>query len=270
MGIVVVFCLCHFFRLFLQLDSIFNPSIMGGRHYEYCRQRGLFASPFSVWILTSCNQLSLVVNSSINFVVYCFVGRSFRKTLFGLFARGGGGGGGGGVGGAATGIRSANWDCTLRGGGGGGGNSRGAATIANPTLEGSPPGNIVPFLGAAAANNVSMSTPCEARRHRVLAVTSSMDDRQSRSSLILRRESEEELDGDGTWRVSAGNGVSRCGSSVSSHRKPLYSLSSSSPSNPKRPQQQKGRQMFEQVWGERQSEMGGQRKVRDSTMLHIL
>jgi len=88
MGIVVVFCLCHFFRLFLQLDAVFHPSIMGTEHYDYCRNRGLFASPFSVWILTSCNQISLVVNSSINFVVYVFVGRSFRKTLCGILRRG--------------------------------------------------------------------------------------------------------------------------------------------------------------------------------------
>jgi hypothetical protein len=40
----------------------------------------------AVWILTSFNVFCLVLNSSINFVVYCMVGLSFRTTLISLFS----------------------------------------------------------------------------------------------------------------------------------------------------------------------------------------
>ncbi len=137
----------------LRQDSIFNPSIMGSRHYEYCSSRGLFASPFSVWILTSCNQLSLVVNSSINFVVYCFVGRSFRRTLFGLFRRQrtqrGGAAGGGGF--------SSHFNKTTRGRGGffGGGGGGGGGAAANVTLADSPPPSLRVALADASARSIS-------------------------------------------------------------------------------------------------------------------
>ena len=50
----------------------------------YCRDRGRFHSPYIVYILTCFNTLCLVLNSSINFVVYCMAGRSFRSTLVSL------------------------------------------------------------------------------------------------------------------------------------------------------------------------------------------
>ena len=53
----------------------------------YCHDRGRFHSPYAVYILTSFNNLCLVLNSSINFVVYCMAGRSFRRTLIDLLCR---------------------------------------------------------------------------------------------------------------------------------------------------------------------------------------
>ncbi|TRY73942.1 hypothetical protein TCAL_11824 [Tigriopus californicus] len=84
-GIVLVFLVCHVFRLVIQLDAVVHPSILGGRHNEYCLERGYFPSPVAVWILTSFNNFFLVFNSSINFVVYCLMGRSFRNTLVDMF-----------------------------------------------------------------------------------------------------------------------------------------------------------------------------------------
>lgn len=84
-GIVLVFFVCHVFRLVLQFDAVVHPSILGGQHFEYCMNRGRFPSPVAVWIMTSFNNVFLVLNSSINFVVYCLVGRSFRMTLIDLF-----------------------------------------------------------------------------------------------------------------------------------------------------------------------------------------
>ena len=60
---------------------------LGDAHAEYCTERGQLNSPFYVWILTSFNNFFLVLNSSINFVVYCFVGRRFRNTLISLFRK---------------------------------------------------------------------------------------------------------------------------------------------------------------------------------------
>ena len=70
--------------LFFQIDSIVHPSTNGSDHLQYCHDRGRFHSPFFVYILTSFNNLCLVMNSSINFVVYCMAGRSFRNTLIKL------------------------------------------------------------------------------------------------------------------------------------------------------------------------------------------
>merc|ERR1712156_167338 len=83
-GIVVVFLVCHIGRLVIQIDSIVHPSTMGSEHFLYCHNRGQLHSPYAVYILTSFNNLCLVLNSSINFVVYCMAGRSFRTTLLDL------------------------------------------------------------------------------------------------------------------------------------------------------------------------------------------
>ena len=86
-GIVVVFLVCHVFRLAIQVDVIVHPTAITGmgQHSRYCEEQGLFYTPFSVYILTCFNNFCLVLNSSINFVVYCMVGRRFRSTLVGLF-----------------------------------------------------------------------------------------------------------------------------------------------------------------------------------------
>ena len=60
---------------------------MGSEHFLYCHNRGQLHSPYAVYILTSFNNLCLVLNSSINFVVYCFAGRRFRNTLIGFFKK---------------------------------------------------------------------------------------------------------------------------------------------------------------------------------------
>ena len=61
--------------------------LLGDAHADYCTNRNQLNSPFYVWILTSFNNFFLVLNSSINFVVYCFVGRRFRNTLISFFKK---------------------------------------------------------------------------------------------------------------------------------------------------------------------------------------
>ena len=77
----MVFLFCHVFRLVVQLDSIIHPSNMNSLHNQFCLNQNRFSSPFAFWILTSFNNFLLVFNSSINFVVYCLVGRRFRAEL---------------------------------------------------------------------------------------------------------------------------------------------------------------------------------------------
>ena len=71
--------LLKFFSNILQLS--------GDAHADYCMAKNKLNSPFYVWILTSFNNFFLVFNSSINFVVYCFVGRRFRNTLVSFFKK---------------------------------------------------------------------------------------------------------------------------------------------------------------------------------------
>ena len=65
----------------MQFDSIVHPSQIGSEHFLYCHDRGRFHSPYAFYLLTSFNNLCLVLNSSINFVVYCMAGKRFRATL---------------------------------------------------------------------------------------------------------------------------------------------------------------------------------------------
>ena len=69
------------------MDTYSHFCLLGDAHADYCTNRNQLNSPFYVWILTSFNNFFLVMNSSINFVVYCFVGRRFRNTLISFFKK---------------------------------------------------------------------------------------------------------------------------------------------------------------------------------------
>nr|XP_040569928.1 FMRFamide receptor-like [Lepeophtheirus salmonis] len=86
-GIVVVFLVCQCIRLAIQIDAVIHPHIMNGDHFQYCYAKDRLFSPFIVYVLTCFNSFCLVLNSSINFIVYCVVGRSFRYTLFEMCSR---------------------------------------------------------------------------------------------------------------------------------------------------------------------------------------
>ena len=49
-GIVFVFFVCHAFRLVLQFDAVIHPSLLGGKHFDFCIHRlGRFPSPVVFW-----------------------------------------------------------------------------------------------------------------------------------------------------------------------------------------------------------------------------
>ena len=76
-GIVIVFCVCHSLRVFL---AFYYVSVV--ERTNQCIVKGEETShPFRLYIISALNHLMLMVNSSINFIIYCAVGSKFRKVL---------------------------------------------------------------------------------------------------------------------------------------------------------------------------------------------
>ena len=57
-------------------------------HFVYCESLGRLSVPFSFFMLLTSSDIFLVVNSSVNFVVYCCVGKEFRHEVWRMFTRG--------------------------------------------------------------------------------------------------------------------------------------------------------------------------------------
>ena len=77
-GIVIVFSSSHFLRLFLQCYHH-----IAANNYRECVNNGVKQKeiPYWLWPLTAINHTLLVLNSSINFLLYCWLGSSFRSSL---------------------------------------------------------------------------------------------------------------------------------------------------------------------------------------------
>ena len=75
---VVVFASCHFLRLFLQ--CYYHVAAKDNRQ---CINNGIVVNeiPQWLWPLTAINHTCLVLNSSINFLLYCWLGSRFRSSL---------------------------------------------------------------------------------------------------------------------------------------------------------------------------------------------
>ena len=86
-GIIIVFVLCNSLRLFINFyDFSVRYKIIG------CEQKGVGRYP-PLWVAcsVSVSNMLLMVNSSVNFLVYCVVGSKFRSILWqqlsGLFKK---------------------------------------------------------------------------------------------------------------------------------------------------------------------------------------
>lgn len=74
MGIVAVFFICNLPRIFLHM---YETSVMEkARECSRLRQRSF---PAWVWVMTSVSHLFLVINSSVNLLIYCLWNAQFRK-----------------------------------------------------------------------------------------------------------------------------------------------------------------------------------------------
>ena len=80
-GIIAVFLVCHMYRIAFWIYCLAVPSKIVIAHYDYCAQMGRYHIPVAIYFLSQLHHLFLVINSSINFVIYCIMGRQFRKQL---------------------------------------------------------------------------------------------------------------------------------------------------------------------------------------------
>lgn len=76
-GIVIVFVFCHSFRFFLAFYQVSTVE-----KTTSCIEKGKKAAhPSWLYVISALNHLMLMVNSSINFIIYCAVGSRFRQAL---------------------------------------------------------------------------------------------------------------------------------------------------------------------------------------------
>lgn len=85
--IVVIFIACHSYRLALKVYEFAHPENNTMEHFERCRKQGRFHIPVVFYVLVSIHHIFLVLNSSINFIIYCCVGKDFRSKVAKLFCK---------------------------------------------------------------------------------------------------------------------------------------------------------------------------------------
>jgi len=86
-SIVVIFIACHSYRLSLKVFEFAHPQSNTMEHFETCFKLGRYHVPASIYVLTNIHHVFLVLNSSINFIIYCCVGKEFRRKLVALFCK---------------------------------------------------------------------------------------------------------------------------------------------------------------------------------------
>ena len=67
--------------LIFQAYEVLHPSHTTAKNHYYCFMQGKFHVPVLLYGLISANNWLLVLNSSVNFIVYCLVENSFRAEL---------------------------------------------------------------------------------------------------------------------------------------------------------------------------------------------
>ena len=72
------------FRFSLKAYDVTHPSHSTAKHHSYCFMQGKFHVPWALYGLMSANNVLIVFNSSVNFVIYCLVEDSFRAELLSI------------------------------------------------------------------------------------------------------------------------------------------------------------------------------------------
>ena len=86
-SIVLIFVICHTYRLSLRLYELAHPQNNTLDHFRYCRKAGLHHIPVAFYVLLNFHHLFLVINSSVNCIIYCCIGKEFRSHMLKLFIR---------------------------------------------------------------------------------------------------------------------------------------------------------------------------------------
>eukprot|EP00094_Tigriopus_californicus_P010956 TCALIF_10570-PA protein Name:"Similar to FR FMRFamide receptor (Drosophila melanogaster)" AED:0.25 eAED:0.23 QI:0/0.5/0/0.6/1/1/5/0/605 len=81
LGIILVFISCHVLRFSIQLYEVFAQGNGVHRHYKYCEKLGKLHTPLAMPILASVSHLLIIVNSSVNVLIYYCCGDRFRRGL---------------------------------------------------------------------------------------------------------------------------------------------------------------------------------------------
>ena len=79
--IVLTFLFCHTFRFVIKAYEVTHPSHSTYEHHVYCLHHQKLHIPVILHVMLSLSHFLLVVNSSVNFIIYCCVGKRFRKEL---------------------------------------------------------------------------------------------------------------------------------------------------------------------------------------------
>ena len=86
-AIVVVFIMCHCYRLALKVHEFLAPTNHVEESFTYCYKQQKYHIPVALYILHNCHHLFLVINSSVNFIIYCFVAKEFREKMYRLLSK---------------------------------------------------------------------------------------------------------------------------------------------------------------------------------------
>merc|ERR1719495_3151904 len=86
LALVLVFILCQSIRLFFKgFEIMFIDKHLSEEAFKFCDRLGRLSLPGCWLCLSHLNHFLLVLNSALNFVLYCCVGQRFRGELVRLF-----------------------------------------------------------------------------------------------------------------------------------------------------------------------------------------
>ena len=86
-AIIVAFVLCHVHRLAFKFYEMALPENSIFEHFLKCEEQGRYHVPVAIYFLAHSHYFFIVTNSSINFIIYCAMGRQFRNQLTKLFKK---------------------------------------------------------------------------------------------------------------------------------------------------------------------------------------
>ena len=86
-AIIVVFVTCHVHRLTFRIYEMSLPEGSVFEHYSFCKAQEKYHIPVGLYLMAISHYFFIVVSSSINFIIYCAMGRQFRMELKSLCKR---------------------------------------------------------------------------------------------------------------------------------------------------------------------------------------